>query len=181
MAAVAIVLGFGKDGKGVIITDSDNITLSTLSSNTVLKQAGVLAFTDRFRLIKATAIVTLKGITAGDGPLLVGLASNSLTAAEIAEAISANGPLSRQAVTETEAAMCPVWLLGVFQSLGNAVELLQATESGSPGYVEKTIRWTFGVDSSPGYTWFAQNRSGSALQTGGTIVIESKMFGVWTD
>ncbi len=180
MAFAAAILGFGKDGKGVIITDSDVITLATLANNTVLKQAAPLAFTDRFRLIKATAIVTLKGITVGEGPILFGLASNSLSVAEIASAISANGPLSKQAGSEQNNAEFPVWTLGSFPSLIAGVEYLRATEK-QPGYLEKTVRWTFGVDTDPGYTWWAQNRSGGSLQTGGVITIESKMFGVWTD
>ncbi len=180
MAFLGLVLGFGKDGTGVIITDSDVITLATLANNTVIKQAAPLAFTDRFRLIKATAIVTLKGITVGEGPILFGLASNSLSIAEIASAISANGPLSKQAGSEQNNAEFPVWTLGSFPSLIAGVEYLQATKV-QPGRIMDTIRWTFGVDTSPGYCWWAQNRSGGSLQTGGVITVESKMFGVWTD
>ncbi len=175
-----IVLGFGKDGKGVIITDSDLITLSTLTTNTVLKQTAPLQFTDRFRLIKLEAMATAVGATAGEGPILIGIASNSLTAAEIASAISANGPLSKQAGAEHNNAEFPVWTLGLFRNLAGTLQLVEGTGM-EPGRMEKTIRWTFGVDSSPGYTWWAQNRSGSNMTTGMVITIESKMFGVWTD
>ncbi len=182
MAGAAAVLGFGKDGKGVIITDSDVITLSTLGNNTVIKQTAPLAFTDRFRLIKCTARVTLKGITANEGPLLFGLASNALSVTQIAAAISANGPTSRQQKTDQNEAELPVWVLGSFASLSaTIVELLKATSSGTDGYVSETIRWTFGVDASPGYSFWVQNRSGGALQTGGVVTVETKMFGVWTD
>ncbi len=187
MAAVAILMGFGKDGKGVIITDSDTMTLGALATNAMVKQDNPLAFTDRFRLIKVSAIVTGRGFTVGDGPIQVGMASNSLSVAEIAEALSANGPLNRQDALLRERAERPVWRLGHFPS--NAGQVTQteslignAQGNGAEGVVEFAPRWTFGVVSGlEGWTWWARNRSGEVLVTGVVITLECKYFGVWTD
>jgi len=178
-AAAAAILGFGKDGKGVIITDSDDITALTLGGNAVLKQDNPLVFADRFRLIKMELRVMAKGFLADDGPLLFGLASNDLSVTDIAQAISANGPLARADRDLDERATRPVWTLGYFEILSDKQTKLVGC-SPQPGYVEKAIRWTFGVDPR-GYVFWIQNRSGSTLQTGGKITIESKIFGVWTD
>ncbi len=167
-------MGFGKDGKGVIIRERTTISLGTLASNTVVKQDAPLVLGEDFRMIKSEIFAALEGATAaaGDGPIVVGLANDELTVAEIAEAIQVDGPLDRNDRVAEEQAMRAVFPL--FQ-----LEFAEQTAKNSWRYLpfENTIRWTF---SNPeGWTLWAVNMGSSALATGGVIQLLNKFYGVW--
>ncbi len=156
----------------MIITDNDVITLGTLTNSTVLKQDNPLAIEEDFRLIKLRSVVSIRGMAAGEVPILLGLADNELSVSEIAEAISANGPLDRNDRVSMERAERPVWLYGAFSRVAVSMGLPMDMRP-----LEEVVRWTF---SNPeGWCWFVQNRSGGTLTTGAIVEMNTKYYGVW--
>lgn len=170
-------MGFGKDGKGVMIRESDSITLGTLSGGVAVKQSNPLAITEDFRLIKAEIFATLTGATfvEDDGPILVGISSDELTVAEIAECLQADGPLGPDDRLAMERAERPVWPIFLFRNDNQAGTDHFLLNNGLP--IEKTLRWTF--SNSSGFTWFAYNLGTGALTTGGVVRFHAKYYGVW--
>ncbi len=169
-------MGFGKDGKGVIITQADIITLSTLANNVLIKQASPLAIGEDFRLIKMEISAHIVDLTTTEVPIHLYVVDDELSVSEIAEAIVAGGPLDRNDRVAREQAERPVFLLGSFNpGAGTHGSLLGA--KAQEGIVEKTIRWTF---SNPeGWSIAAMNQSGATLTTGAVIRFVAKYFGVW--
>lgn len=174
-------IGFGKDNKGQIITESDTITLLTLANAAAVKQDNPLSITEDFRLIKTELVAHLIDLKATDDvPINLYLADDEMSVAEIAEAIVTGGPLDRNDRLKTEQATRPVFLLGTFGCDGvNAVDhdLPVMGHKGQKGIIEKTIRWTF--SSGTGWTLAAFNMSGGSLTTGTKIRFTAKHFGVW--
>ena len=158
-------MGFGKDGKGAIITDTGLITLATLANVTALKEDSPLTLGEDFRLIKGEIFGSLSGATPGEGPLWLFLADDELTVAEIAESIESSGPSDRNDRVAMERAERPVFLLGMLPVLA-AEEPIHGPK-GQRGVIEKTVRWTF---SNPeGWTLGVFNQSGGTLTTGATF------------
>ncbi len=168
-------MGFGKDGKGVIITDVDVITLGTLANVTAIKQGSPLVFKEDFRLIKMIMSMHTRGQTVGEAGIEIYLCNNDLSVAEIAEAIVTAGPLSRNETVAEDLAKRAVFLLGNIGALG-VVDFIQG-KGGQYGVIEENIRWSF---SDPeGWCIVAFNNSGAALTTGQVIRFSVKYFGVW--
>ncbi len=169
-------MGFGKDGKGVIITHADIVTLATLANNTAIKQASPLALQEDFRLIKLTMAAALVGLTPGEVPIHFYLCNGELTVAEIAENITNAGPLDRNDRVQQERAERAVFLIGTFPE-GVVADIPVHGDGGEEGIINKTIRWTF---SNPeGWAIVAFNQAGVTLTTGAVIRFVSKYYGVW--
>ncbi len=112
----------------------------------------------------------------GEG-LLFGLASGSLTLAEIEEAIEANGPISPAAGPEKEQAMRPVFLLGAMGASQDATrtESRILNENGGAQIVTKP-RWTFTAGDS--WNWFVYNQ-GQTMTGNAVIRITAKSWGLY--
>lgn len=161
-------MGFGKDGKGVIIrTRESQTSLGTLAAAAALKldDGGEQQLIEDLRLIKSVIILHSEGFAANEF-VIFGIADNQLTAAEIAEALVAT-PLNRSSVTPQERAERPVFVICQTGS-GDAVP-----NQSMP--MEKVTRWTF----SAGWCFWAFNPKAAALTTGAVLTIQSTNFGVW--
>ncbi len=164
-------MGFGKDGKGVIVHETNIITLGTLADNTVLLADGGIVLAEDFRSLKCEYFVGINEVIAsGDGPIYFGIANGELSVAEIAEQLVQTGPGNRNDVVRTEQGLRAIWLLEVF---GPNSE----TGQGNWRKGEKNLKWTF---SDPeGWNFFAFNQSGGPLVTGNILRYRAKHFGVW--
>lgn len=172
-------MGFGKDGKGAILSEKPSVALSTLAQNTgiiLTDNAIENSLLERFRIIKSEIVAAIQGGTfvAGDGPLLLYLVDGDFTLAEFEAAIETVGPVG----PNDKVASAVVERFYKFFGMLNFVE-----ENAGPGallnggmVVEKTIRWTFA--RSKGWNWILYN-TGTALTTGATIKLQCKHFGVW--
>jgi len=168
-------MGFGKDGKGVIMRENRSQALGTLAALSALIIGTNLATTERFRMLKAEIWATLTGLTTGEGTgLLFGLADGDLSVAEIEEAIESNGPLGPNDTVTEEQASRAVWLFGAIDR-ETGTEAIFENEDGGHMLVLKP-RWTFASVKS--WNWFVYNM-GAAPTTGATIFIRGKSFGVW--
>ncbi len=168
-------MGFGKDGKGAILRESSSIDLGTLGAVTAIKADAALVLGDDFRLLKSEMMFTLERDLGGtDEAVLIGICDNELSVAEIAEALSANGPLDRNDNLASERAMRPVWIVAQFRSTAQ-----QNLPNNSLPVIHKGKPWIF---SNPeGWTWFAFNPTGSALADTNTPEVKffGTHYGVW--
>ncbi len=166
-------MGFGKDGKGVIITEQRSQALSTLAAQTALLIGTKLAMDEDFRMLKAQVHCHISSLDAGDAnKLILGLADGNLTVGQIGEAILAAGPLNPNEQPEAERAMRPVFWVGAI-ALGS---VFKDINTNSPICVVKP-RWTF--QDTESWNWFVYNQSAGALTTGATALLITKCFGVW--
>ncbi len=170
-------MGFGKDGKGVIINEDRSQALSTLANQAVILIGTKLGILKDFRMLKAELRAHLRNLTPGDGMgLIIGLADGDLTNSEIAAAILANAPLGPNDIVGTQVAERFNMLLSVAEGDLAETQVLFKNENGGPIIVVKP-RWTFATTKS--WNWFIFNGGGTALATGATVRITTKCYGVW--
>ncbi len=173
-------MGFGKDGKGVIfVRENASVTLGTLADNTSVQTAGNTML-NGFRMLKATISCYVKGVTAGEIPLLFGICSGELTTGEVNGILTQAGPLGRAAIAEGQIAERPLWVLGHWPpQIGTGVDIIEGFVQNEMGGTMHTIkpRWTFPKPN--GWKYFIFNESGATLTTGGSFVVREKAWGVW--
>lgn len=173
----------GDKSKLAILAESRTQALGALANNTAILIGTKLAVTTPYRMLKALVNLNLVSLTGTQGgALFLGLARGDLTVGEIGEALLVNGPLGPGAVIEKEKAMRRVWL--VARAVARGIELvdiqleplyLDKDDKGGCGIVVKP-RWTF--DEGTSWNWFIWN-AGTALTTGATARLFTKLFGVW--
>ncbi len=169
-------MGFGKDGKGVILHDRVDGIIGALATKDLVDMGGAYNDTllEDFRIIKMDYFFGVKppqAVVLNDGPILVGIAGGHITAAGIEASIEALA-LNRNALT-LEFTHRPVWPLEIIMipdADNGSVDRL--TYKGSVN-----LRWTF--QNPDGWTWWAYNLSNQNLIDGSVIHIFAKIFGVW--
>lgn len=168
-------MGFGKDGKGTILRETQDIVLGALGAQSAVKSSAQLAITDDFRLLKTEYFVALSAFFQAVGDeVIIGIADNELTVAEIAACINADGPLDRNDRVPEELSHRAVWLLTQVKGTSTTVPDVPGNDGKA---FECKLRWTF--CNPEGWTWFAYNPLGLALTTGGQFKIVAKHYGVW--
>ncbi len=170
-------MGFGKDGKGVIITQDISQALLTLATNTGIFISSALAILERFRMLKAEVFCVITPVASGElGGLRLYLVDGDLTLAEAEAAIEGNGPVGPNDVIAANIAMRPVFRVAAVSDIGIVTDAIHLrNEDNGPMLVIKP-RWTFA--RTKGWRWMAYN-SGPAPTTGTTIKLTAKNFGVW--
>ncbi len=168
-------MGFGKDGKGVIIRETVGLTIGALVAGAVVKHTAGLTLGEDFRIIKTEFFVNqLANFGAVGDSIIIGICNGELSETEIAESLAVDGPNDRNDRVPEEQAMRAVW--PIVHIKGNSTTVPeQPPNDGLP--MEKVLRWTF---SNPeGWSWYAQNPLQGALTTGAVFQIRAKYFGVW--
>ncbi len=168
-------MGFGKDGKGVIIREARSQTLGTLDLQSMVFVDTKLATLERFRMIKLEIYAGITGLTSGEGTgLFLGIADGDLLLAEAEAAVENNGSLGpNDSVSEAVSERYTKILGAVDRETGT--EAVFENETGGH-LMEHTIRWTFSRTKS--WNFFVYNL-GNQLTTGSNIIIRAKSFGVW--
>ncbi len=170
-------MGFGKDGKGVIIIESRPQAIGTLAHQTGLFIGTKLAILKDFRMLKSELTVVINSVTAGD---LLGLAlylvDGDLSLAEAEAAIESNGPVGPNDSVAMAIAERFVKLVGLVDhnELNTEVQLEDAA-TGAPMITVKP-QWTFTTTKS--WNWMLYNK-GAAPTTGASALLQAKSFGVW--
>lgn len=100
-----------------------SVTIGNVLAGVVVKNNQGDVVIDRVFAVWAKGVWTLQGNTAGDGPLMVGLAHSDYTNAEIEECLEAGGSWSLGNKVETERANRKVRRVGTFDGAA-AVEKL---------------------------------------------------------
>ncbi len=168
-------MGFGKDGKGVIITESRVQALGSLANEAGILIGTNLATLERFRMLKLEIIAAVTSLTSTEGTgLLLGIVDGDYTLAELEAAIESDGPLGpNDQISEELSERFYKWLGAVDRETGTDA-LFENNQGGHQ--MEKTIRWTFARTKS--WNFFVYNM-GSAITTGATVNVRAKSFGVW--
>ncbi len=167
-------MGFGKDGKGVIITESRVQNLGALANEAGILVGTNLATLERYRMIKNELYAAMTGLTSGEGTgLLIGIVDGDYSLAELEAAIESDGPLGPNDRIAEELSERFYKFLGAVDRETGTEALFENDNGGHK--MSHTIRWTFARTKS--WNFFVYNM-GSAL-TGGTVNIRSKSFGVW--
>ncbi len=161
---------------GVIIREHVTVALSTLGADVAIK-FGAVAITEDFRMLKAVLTAQIQGLsnTEGNG-LLIGIANNDLSAVQIAEALSVDGPLDFADRDLIEQANRFAKVFGAFY-LNSATTMngMFRNENNGP-ILEVKPRWTFA--KGKGWSWFVFN-SGDVLTTGSSVTIVATDYGLW--
>ncbi len=170
-------MGFGKDGKGVIIVEQRSQAVGTLANSTGLFIGTKLATVEDFRMLKSMCNCIFTSVTAGElNGMALYLVHGDLTLAEAEEAIETDGPLGPGDLVDAEEAQRPVFQVGIVAHSEVQTEVVMIDiHSGAPMITAKP-RWTF--QSVSGWNWMLYNQ-GAAPTTGANAVITAKNFGVW--
>ncbi len=169
-------MGFGKQGTGTIIRENVTTALGALAAQAAIDLTGEF-LTEDFRDLKATGVVTVTGLTAGEGKgLQLYMTNGELTAAEMEEAVELNGPADRNDRLSQERAERWVRLVGTVSRMDPAdTEAVFMNPEGGHILVVKP-RWTF---SNPeGWGWVIYN-DGATLTTGASGLVKMTHYGVW--
>ncbi len=168
-------MGFGKDGKGIIIREQRSQALGALASGAGILLGTATAILERFRVLRSETFATISSLTSGEGTgLLIGIADGDFTIQEIEGAIEANGPLGPNDKDTADKADRLVLLLGAVDR-ETGTEAIFENEMGGHILVAKP-RWTFA--RTKGWNYFVYNL-GDTITTGATVRICTKQFGVW--
>ncbi len=144
------------------------LVLSTLASNALVRGALSDTVDDSVYAISQDARVGLRNLTPGEGPIVVGVAHSDYTAAEIEECLEAVTSWDRGDKIALEQAGRKVRTVGTFSGV-NAEEVLN---NGMP------VRTRLGFMLEPGTTlaWWAWNKSGATLTTGGIVEANGQVW-----
>jgi len=147
------------------------LALSTLGDAVVLKGTVLSGnFGRDFFAISCEGYWSLRGGTAGEGPITVGYAHDDLAVGEIAENLVAE-PLDPDDIIAQERSRRPVRKSGKFPGLAT-------NESLNDGKKIRN-RLRFSIGSGHALAFWAQNNSGAALTGGQVIDIDGVLYGRW--
>lgn len=156
----------------VVIRFSASLPLLTLASNTVLLTGlfgGASAqINDRaVRLVSVDGYWAIRGVTAGEGPIMVGVAHSDYSVAEIQECLTSNA-LDTGDMISTERSRRLVRDVGQFSNAGTN----EVLNDGRPKRTKVGITTPTGFD----YSMWAWNKSGATLTTGAVLEVSGKAY-----
>lgn len=159
---------FGKDGRGQILYEDETATLgAAIGAGACSAAIGDYqnGLDEDFRILKVEGAMAVTGLAAGEMAVLC-LADGALTAAEIAEALTASpdGPNDVPAIEYSHRPVFPVATLWGNDQSTNLINF------------EKSVRWTFSDDEA--WQWVLFN-PGNAHAGALTYVMWAKHYGVW--
>ncbi len=158
-----------RGGRLVVWPVSGSLALSTLANNTVL-QGTLWDIADDAYLISADLTVSGLNMTATEGPISVGVSSNSLNAAQVLEALEAS-PTNRGDRVAIEQAGRPVREIADLSGVGTE----EVANDGKPIRVKLRMP----MNSAQILEIFARNKSGATLTTGTVVRVDGKIYGRW--
>ncbi len=169
-------MGFGKDGKGVIIREGQRGAVGEILSGKAKRIASLVVLADDFRILKSEIIAHLEAGDAGDGlGLIFGICNGELSETEIEECLEATGPTNPNDRLAQERAERNCKILSAGQNLSDAVTAFLG-DNGGP-IIRSTHRWTY--NNPEGWAWFLYNNSNTTVAVGSSLVLEATHYGVW--
>ncbi len=155
----------------VAIRVQNQVALTTLADSTVISVT-LATLTAKFYAISAKLMWSIRGKTANEGPLMLGLSHGDLSVTEIKEALEADLAIPDDIIAR-ERTRRPIRDVGYF--MGND----QAQEHLNNGLQVKTpLR--FALSDNKTIVGFIYNQSGGALTTGSIVEVTGTIFGKWT-
>ncbi len=160
----------GRSKNFVVLKVNAALQLATLA-NGIVVDADLLDLADDVNLISADLQASILGLTAGEGPIEVGVNSDALTVTQVLEAITAS-PTSRGDRIALERTSRPVRSLGTFSGVGTE----EVLNNGLP----IRIKLKFALSQNQVLRLFALNLSGATLTTGAVVRLSGKIYATWS-
>ncbi len=149
------------------------LSLGTLASNTVITTPTVDSLEQDFHIVSTDLSVTLRNITAGEGPIEFGLSEQGYSVTEVNECLDAS-PLSQYG-PEQERSRRRVRLYGAFSASEGADETIN---DGRPIRRKMFLR-AFAHSTFAAARVWVRNSSGATLTTGASVQITGVHWGRW--
>ncbi len=150
-----------------------SVTLSTLANNTVISGNLTTVSTEAYRAISLNGVWSLRGLTAGEGPVIFGVAHSDYTAAEIEECLEQASGLAKSDKIATEQSNRLVRRIGV---LGTNNEIDTTFNDGK----NHKTRLNWGCATGQSLAGWAWNKSGGNLTTGAVLQFQGDLLIRWT-
>ncbi len=135
------------------------LSLLTLASDTVLTVALTGAGTTDYRMMSVDLTYSLKNLTAGEGPIMVGLAHSDYTVAEIKEYIDSVASISQGLKIEQERSRRLIRIVGTF-----VTEAQANLNHGEP--IKTRLNWLMAEGGGNAVNAFVFNMGTAPLTTG---------------
>ncbi len=156
-------------GRFVAIRVNGQMVLGTLADVTVIKQnLNSGASDNEWYAISLDLTIAVSALTAGEGPLIVGVCNSNLSVTQVKEALEAD-TTDFNSVDSQEASRRQVRDFGQFSGL-NTNEVLF---DGRPRRVKLKMK----IFAGENVAIFIYNQAGGALTTGAAITWQGKMYG----
>ncbi len=153
-----------------------NLALSTLTGNTaIFLSQSFNAITATFLMKHADVQLYLEGITADEGPFMIGICNGNATITEVTTAMNEANTIGPDDVTQ-QLTQDNAWV--VYQKgVRNMIPLSGGTQwyLSASFSLGKGIPWAEGS----GWNWFLYNADPSTLTTGGVCKGRIRTQGVW--
>lgn len=157
-----------KGGRLWVPRMSESLATGALAVNTVTGTNFANSFRREAYVISGDFTATMHGHTAGEGPIVVGLAHSDYSDAEIEEWLEANGSWDISDKIAQEHARRKCRILGTFSGVG----VTETLNDGKP--FRKKIGFT--VESEHTLKLWAYNESGTQLTTGTIIELKGPLY-----
>ncbi len=158
-----------KDTRFAVLPFETELALGTLAENTVLSGSVSGVLLEDFYATSVDITWVMKGATADEGPVTVGVSHSDYAVAEIKEYLDVNylGPGTK---IEQEQARRLIRRIGTFHQVATQ----EVLNHGSP--IRTKLK--FVLDDGKGLNFWAMNR-GSGATTGRIIQISGNIYGRW--
>ncbi len=153
-----------------VINVSESLALLTLADDAVLG-VDTDPFGREFYAISADLYWGVRNHTAGEGPIIVGIAHNDYTDVEVAENLNLTGMEDPGDQIAKEQGRRLVRRAGQFA--GQTTD--EVLNDGKP----MRVRIGFVITDGFSLAFWAQNKNGGSLTTGAVLEISGKIYGRW--
>ncbi len=142
--------------------------LSTLANATVIGVDFDETVDTRVLILSMEATWALQNNTAGEGPIVVGVAHGDYTDAEVQEVLVTTGSWKEGSLVNQEIARRKVRIVGMFNGEAND----QVLNDGKP--IKTTMKWI--LVNGETLRLFAYNRASATLTTGGVVILQGHLW-----
>ncbi len=175
-------MGFGKDGKGIIVIEQTVVTLGGLAGQDSVIGASDVSLDSDFRILKSELTCVLTGMTSLEGAgFILYMTEGEISAAEGEANVELDGPERSGDQTAEEVASRWVCRVGILMPpTVNETERVMTNEYGG-GILTLKPRWTFRrgrTAANGGWNWMIYN-DGVNITTGASVRIMATHYGVW--
>ncbi len=169
---------------GAIIREVQTIALATLADQAAIGFS-VLTLSEDFRILKSEIVAGIVNLDDEENVvgLQLGIANGELSAAEIAQALVAQGPVDANDRLAQERAERWVKILSAAENVPTppisgrtTADAMFKGDDGGP-VIRSKDRWTY--HDPEGWQFFIFNNTGGSLATGATARLTATHYGVW--
>ncbi len=165
--------------RGALVYQSEvvsDVALGTLTANTALfLSQSFNAITATFLMKHADINLQVEGLTADEGPFLVGICNGNATITEVTTAMNEANTIGPDDVTQ-QLTQDNAWV--VYQK---GVRPMIPLSGGTQAYLHASMSLGKGIPwaEGSGWNWFIYNADPAALTTGGVVKGRIRSQGVW--